>query len=380
MEGIRPPGSINFDGNNVADAWEKFYEQFEWYLCAIGLDEASDMRKISLFLNVAGAEAQRIFGTFTFVEGTEDPKKYADVINKFTNFCMPKKNLVYERYVFNICVQKEGQNVDSYVTELRHKAQTCDYGELKDSLIRDRIVVGINSTQLKEKMLQDKDLSLESAISRCKSAEMTQRQMQVIQEKGSAYGGKETEPVNVIKHGRKGNRKSQINNAHPETFDCNKCGKNHQHKKCPAYSAVCHKCKKKGHYKQFCLKPVHVVSVESNKDSVFCGLVKTEKSVKISAINVKKWTHPLNIDGNIVVVKIDTGAGADLLSYGDFLSLQRKPSLKPTKIRLSDYNDNAIDVKGSCVLRVQCMIDSTLCGSLWWKMVPVCSGVIQVND
>ena len=352
MEGIRPPGSINFDGNNVADAWEKFYEQFEWYLCAIGLDEASDMRKISLFLNVAGAEAQRIFGTFTFVEGTEDPKKYADVINKFTNFCMPKKNLVYERYVFNICVQKEGQNVDSYVTELRHKAQTCDYGELKDSLIRDRIVVGINSTQLKEKMLQDKDLSLESAISRCKSAEMTQRQMQVIQEKGSACGGKETEPVNVIKHGRKGNRKSQINNAHPETFDCNKCGKNHQHKKCPAYSAVCHKCKKKGHYKQFCLKPVHVVSVESNKDSVFCGLVKTEKSVKISAINDKKWTHPLNIDGNIVVVKIDTGAGADLLSYGDFLSLQRKPSLKPTKIRLSDYNDNAIDVKGSCVLRV----------------------------
>ena len=106
------------------------------------------MRKISLFLNVAGAEAQRIFGTFTFVEGTDDPKKYADVINKFTNFCMPKKNLVYERYVFNICVQKEGQNVDSYVT---------------------------------------------------------QRQMQVIQEKGSACGGKETEPVNVIKHGRKGN-------------------------------------------------------------------------------------------------------------------------------------------------------------------------------
>ena len=352
MEGIRPPGSINFDGNNVADAWEKFYEQFEWYLCAIGLDGASDMRKISLFLNVAGAEAQRIFGTFTFVGETEDPKKYADVINKFTNFCMPKKNLVYERYVFNICVQKEGQNVDSYVTELRHKAQTCDYGELKDSLIRDRIVVGINSTQLKEKMLQDKDLSLDSAISRCKSAEMTQRQMQVIQEKGSACGGKETEPVNVIKHGRKGNRKSQINNAHPETFDCNKCGKNHQHKKCPAYSAVCHKCKKKGHYKQFCLEPVHVVSVESNKNSVFCGLVKTEKSVKISAINDKKWTHPLNIDGNIVVVKIDTGAGADLLSYGDFLSLQRKPSLKPTKIRLSDYNDNAIDVKGSCVLRV----------------------------
>ena len=108
MEGIRPPGSINFNGNNVADAWEKFYKQFEWYLCAIGLDGASDMREISLFLNVAGAEAQQIFRTFTFVEETADPKKYADVISKFTNFCMPTKNLVYERYVFHICVQKEG--------------------------------------------------------------------------------------------------------------------------------------------------------------------------------------------------------------------------------------------------------------------------------
>ena len=108
MEGIRPPGSINSDDNNVADAWEKFYEQFEWYLCAIGLDRASDMRKISLFLNVAGAEAQRIFGTFTFVGETEDPKKYADVINKFTNFCMPKRiSCMNDTYLTFVCKKRD---------------------------------------------------------------------------------------------------------------------------------------------------------------------------------------------------------------------------------------------------------------------------------
>ena len=51
-------------------------------------------------------------------------------------------------------------------------------------------------------MLHDKDLTLQSAISLCKSAETTRRQMKVLQEKGGAlHAG--TEPVNVIKRERK---------------------------------------------------------------------------------------------------------------------------------------------------------------------------------
>ena len=66
MDGIRPPGDINFEGDNVADAWEKFYQQFEWYLYAIKADNEPDMRKISLFLTVAGPQAQEVYGTFTY--------------------------------------------------------------------------------------------------------------------------------------------------------------------------------------------------------------------------------------------------------------------------------------------------------------------------
>ena len=115
------------------------------------------------------------------------PKTYADVMNKFIDYCMPKKNLVYERFVFNTCNQNQGQTIDGYVTELRTKAQSCEYDELKDSLIKDRIVVGTNSTKLQEKMLHYKDLTLKSAISRCKSAETTRRQMKVLQEKELHY-------------------------------------------------------------------------------------------------------------------------------------------------------------------------------------------------
>ena len=64
----------------------------------------------------------------------------------------------------------------------------------------------------------------------------------------------------------------------------------------------------KGHYRKQCSKAVNVVNVEPN---VFCGVVNTaEKCVKISAVSDQKWTHPLNINGSILPVKIDTGAGA----------------------------------------------------------------------
>ena len=46
MDGIRPPGAISFEGDNVADAWEKFYQQFEWYLYAIKADNEPHIKNI----------------------------------------------------------------------------------------------------------------------------------------------------------------------------------------------------------------------------------------------------------------------------------------------------------------------------------------------
>ena len=151
-----------------------------------------------------------------------------------------------QRFVFNTCNQNQGQTIDSYGTELRTKAQSCEYDE-QDSLIRDQIVVGTNSTKLQEEMPQDNNLSLQSAISLCKS---TRRQMKVLPEKGGAlHGNGGIEPVNVIKRDCK--RITQKNRyvAPPgETSNCEKCGITHIPKRGPAFNAICHKFKLKGHF------------------------------------------------------------------------------------------------------------------------------------
>ena len=48
-------------------------------------------------------------------------------------------------------VQKEGEPVDNFITDLYSLAEHCNFGTLHDELIRDRIVVGIRDKALSEK-------------------------------------------------------------------------------------------------------------------------------------------------------------------------------------------------------------------------------------
>ena len=45
--------------------------------------------------------------------------------------------------MFHTRVQSEGETIDSFTTDLRLNSQSCEFGSLQDSLIRDRVVVGI---------------------------------------------------------------------------------------------------------------------------------------------------------------------------------------------------------------------------------------------
>ena len=119
--------------------------------------------------------------------------------------------------MFNTCNQNQGQTIDSYVTELRTKTQNREYEELKYSLIKDRIVVGTNSIKLQEKMIQDRNLTLQSAISLCKSAETIRSQMKG----GAHYGHGGTELVNLIKRDRQKITQKKMYVAPPdETSNC----------------------------------------------------------------------------------------------------------------------------------------------------------------
>ena len=62
------------------------------------------------------------------------------------------------------------KTVDRFVVDLRQTAKTCDYGVLEEDMVRDRIVVGIYSTAMKERLLRESDLTFKTALDLCRAA------------------------------------------------------------------------------------------------------------------------------------------------------------------------------------------------------------------
>ena len=114
------------------------------------------------------------FNTFGFSD--EDKVKINIVIKNFEDYCTPKKNVTYERHVFNTRVQGATEGIDAYVTELCKVSRNCEFGELRDSIIRDRIVCGIRSNEVRKRVLRENDLNLERTVEMCKSFEITKNQ------------------------------------------------------------------------------------------------------------------------------------------------------------------------------------------------------------
>ena len=129
----------------VAAHWKKFHKRLELYLDVSGKAGENDKLKTSLLLHIIGGEGLDIYITFIFSAANEDsdPRMtLKTVLDKFKEYCNPKKNATLEKFHFNQCNQCSGETIDHYVTKLKQLRLNCEYDELRDSLIRDRIIFG----------------------------------------------------------------------------------------------------------------------------------------------------------------------------------------------------------------------------------------------
>ena len=148
MESIQQPNELILTGN-LAEHWRKFKQEFTLYLIATGLDNKSEEQKMALLLHVVKSSAIEVYNTFDSTNEASS-ETFANVLDKFEKYYNPKKNITYEteRYIFFTRNQESGEPVESFVTDLMLKAKTCEFLTLRDSLIKDRIVLCIISQRV----------------------------------------------------------------------------------------------------------------------------------------------------------------------------------------------------------------------------------------
>ena len=50
--------------------------------------------------------------------------------------------------------QQDDESFDAYIADLRRLIKTREYGDLKDSILKDRIVIGIKDDAIRKRLLQ----------------------------------------------------------------------------------------------------------------------------------------------------------------------------------------------------------------------------------
>ena len=143
MDKFEPPSCLRFEGN-LSENWQKWCQELELYLMATQKDAISDKIKTSKRLTCIGKQGREIYNTFQFEEGEE--MKFNVAVQKFQDYCSPRKNIAFMRHKFFTCKQSDGQSFDEFVTELKKRSAGCDFETLRDSWIRDIIIVESTTT------------------------------------------------------------------------------------------------------------------------------------------------------------------------------------------------------------------------------------------
>ena len=126
-------------------------------------------------LRCLGPTAQCIFNTLP-----GEHKSLEEVKAALRGYFAPKRNVVAERYKFRSRAHKADESIDTYLTNLRELAKSCDFGTLEEEMIREQIVDKCSSRTLTRKLLQQDDLDLAKTIKIAKKKGRTGRTRGVI--------------------------------------------------------------------------------------------------------------------------------------------------------------------------------------------------------
>ena len=149
--------ALSFQGNAALN-FKDFEQNFTMYLEASGMSEKPAKQKAALLLHVMGQEAVRVFNCFTWAPAkgvvgkdgyvaAENKDDYKTTLRKLQAHCRPKTNVTYDRYLFNRRQQGEGESFDKYYSDLCNLAQPCEFGELAEQMVQDRIVLAFHPTR-----------------------------------------------------------------------------------------------------------------------------------------------------------------------------------------------------------------------------------------
>ena len=293
MQGITKPGPVNLKSGNINANWSLFKQKFEIFLIATGKSEVDSKTKWAILMGEAGDDVLELYNSFkdklvvrvVTAEGelteTDNRMNYKEVVDKIDEYTLENKSVTGCREMFNARRQKPGEPFTNWLTDLKNLVKACDYQNIEESMLIDRIIWGVADKRLKETLRGKPKLTLEQTIEICKAAEALAKDDPVsvdhVEQKKAhkrPYQHVVSQQSSGPSYHRGGGGRFISNRgrgrggrtAYPSgPYNCKKCATRHSAMKCPAYGKECLRCGDMNHYAKVCQRPEKVRQGHKNK-------------------------------------------------------------------------------------------------------------------
>ena len=170
----------------------------------------------------------------------ETPNKmtYQELTDVIKSHYVPKLSEIVQRYKFNTRVRRNDESISTFMAELRTLSEHCEFGNVLDEMIRDRLVCGVNDDQIQRRLLAEPKLDLKRALEIAQGMETAAKDARDLK---AEITSKSQHLMNKL-HGGQSN----------EYKDCFCCGGKHDHAKCRFKTETYHNCGKIGHIAKVC--------------------------------------------------------------------------------------------------------------------------------
>ena len=339
---------------NVGADFELWLENLYDYLAICEVSDSDE--KKHLFLNLAGLAVRCI------VKGLVVPTSgyaYDAVTTAVLSHFRPASNTTSERHKFRQLRQLTDESVTSSVGRLREKAEACEFSStsvdtVENGQVRDQLIVGVRSTEIRKELLQESQLTLASAVKKAVALEASIADSKLY-DVGGQPSSSSVAAVDAVGGDSSVNRVSgtfPTRKRHPlpptqHEQPCKYCGGFHPRgiEHCPAAKARCKSCSKIGHFTQVCQNRKYH---DDNSHAV--GLDPANTHLPYNGYNMAYivtgqstadlFTITLQVDGKPCTGLINTGATRTFLT-SDIVQPRRQADRV-----LRAYNGGVVDTLG----------------------------------
>ena len=126
-------------------------------------DIKTEVKKRAVLLSKCGAAMYKLIRSLVVPQKPSEVE-YKALLDKTKEHFAPTPSCIVEHYKFNSRVQEPGESVASFVAQLHSMSTHCEFGDMLEDMLRDRIICGILDVHIQCRLLAEPKLTFAKAV------------------------------------------------------------------------------------------------------------------------------------------------------------------------------------------------------------------------